>query len=283
MTSVHTAARYAALAGLFAAAGCGGGGDRAPADAGPAPQTQTQTQTVTTARTTTANGESGSETQAATHAPDARVLVYFLREGKVAAASRRVAGPAAARAALEALVAGPTAAEREAGFESDVPATIRVGGLTIDGGQARLDASGGDACEGWTQVVYTLTQFPSVSAVESDCTAAPADRSTYEDATPPILLETPAFGEDVRAPARLSGTANTFEATMWVELVDWDGRIVAEQMVTATSGSGDRGTFDVTIPFEVDRPGGAVIVFERSAEDGSRVHLIETPVRLLPR
>lgn len=65
-----------------------------------------------------------------------------------------------------------------------------------------------------------------------------------------------------------------------INVVDWDGRIVAEQFVTATSGSGERGTFDVTVPFEVDRPGGSLIVFEASAEDGRPIHVVE--LRLEP-
>jgi len=67
-----------------------------------------------------------------------------------------------------------------------------------------------------------------------------------------------------------------------VNIVDWDGRIVTEQFVTATSGSGERGTYDVTIPFEIDRPGGALIVFESSAEDGRPIHVVEIPLRLQP-
>ena len=38
-----------------------------------------------------------------------------------------------------------------------------------------------------------------------------------------------------------------------VNVADWNGRIVKERFVTATSGSGTRATFDVTVPFTVDR------------------------------
>jgi hypothetical protein len=86
----------------------------------------------------------------------------------------------------------------------------------------------------------------------------------------------------VSSPLRVTGTANTFEATFNYELTDTDGRIVDENFVTATSGSGERGTFDFTTdPFTVPFDGvGSLIVFELSAEDGSRIHLVEIPVRM---
>jgi hypothetical protein len=49
--------------------------------------------------------------------------------------------------------------------------------------------------------------------------------------------------------------------------------------VTATSGTGTRGTFDFTTePYTVPFDGvGALIVFEHSAKDGSRINLVEIP------
>lgn len=68
-----------------------------------------------------------------------------------------------------------------------------------------------------------------------------------------------------------------------LELTDWDGRIVAQKQVMATSGSGTRGTFDVSMFYTVDRAGnGALIVFEESAKDGSRINLEEIPLRVEP-
>ena len=79
-----------------------------------------------------------------------------------------------------------------------------------------------------------------------------------------------------------SGTANTFEANFHYTLTDTDGLIVDENFVTATSGTGTRGTFEFTtdeytVPFDGI---GALIVFERSAEDGSKVHIVEIPLRM---
>ena len=53
--------------------------------------------------------------------------------------------------------------------------------------------------------------------------------------------------------------------------------------MTATSGSGTRGTFDFTVPFTVEHAqSGKLVVFESSAENGSRIHVVEIPLRLEP-
>jgi germination protein M len=158
----------------------------------------------------------------------------------------------------------------------------------VTGGTAHVDFPEANGCPSIAQIVYTLTQFPTVERVTGNCIPVSAygaglTRADLEEVTPQILVETPTVGEEVRSPLRITGTANTFEATFMVNVTDWDGRIVAEEFVTATSGSGERGTFDVTVPFEIERPGGSLIVFERSAEDGSQLHVVEIPLALQPR
>jgi len=96
-------------------------------------------------------------------------------------------------------------------------------------------------------------------------------------------VESPLAFEEVASPLNVTGTANTFEATFNYELTDTDGLIVDENFVTATSGTGTRGTFDFTTDaFTVPFDGiGALIVFELSAEDGqTRLHLVEIPLKM---
>jgi germination protein M len=249
---------------LVAATGCGGGGD----EAGPPTTAPPQTNPAPTPTVTP------EETQ--------ELLVYFVRNGRVAATTRTVpATRTVARAALTALAEGPSRGETDLGFETEVPVDLSIDELTIADGTATVNLSTGTGCPPMAQVVYTLTQFPTVERVTGNCLPdAPADRKTYEDVAPAILLEHPAPFAEVASPLRLRGTANTFEATFQITLVDWDGRIIHEQFATATSGTGTRGTFDVTIPFEVDRDGGAVIVYELSAKDGSKINVIEIPLQL---
>src|SRR5204863_1865026 len=109
-------------------------------------------------------------------------------------------------------------------------------------------------------------------------------RSEFEDRTPAILVESPLPFETVRGPElHATGTANTFEATFEYDLVGAGGKVLAHHFVTATSGSGTRGIFDFTVPFTVARAEpGKLVVFESSAENGRRIHVVEIPLRLEP-
>ena len=267
--------RRVLLALVLLAAGCGSSEETAEPGAS-IPTRATTTGPAPTTTTTTPPAEPAP-------AGETVLSVYFLRDGKVAAARRTVPETdAVARAALDALAAGPTALEREAGLTSEVPGALAIERLAVSGGVATLDLAGG--CPPVAQIVYTLTQFSTVERVAGNC--LPGDglaRADLEDATPAIFVESPTVGEASSSPLRIRGTANTYEANFIVNVTDWDGRIVAENFVTATSGNGQRGTFDVTIPFEVDRPGGALIVFEESAEDGSQQNVVEIPLDLRPR
>ena len=76
------------------------------------------------------------------------------------------------------------------------------------------------------QVVFTLTQFPTVDGVrfkldgklidtlggEGIIIDEPLDRDDYEDMSPAILVESPTVGATLRSPMRITGTANVFEA-----------------------------------------------------------------------
>lgn len=245
-----------ALALVALSAGCGGGDDEG-----------TGTETTTPPAETIA------------------VRVYWLRDGKVWPARREVdtAGPVQNVAALAVgeLLAGPTEQEEAdlqfttAITEADVQAQI-----TIDGGVARVAPDAQLTESALAQLVYTLTQFPNVTSVEVQ--ERTLTRADFEDLTPAILVESPLSFEEVPSPLRATGTANTFEANFQYELTDTDGLIVDENFVTATSGTGTRGTFDfTTAKFTVPFDGfGSLIVFESSAKDGSRINLVEIPLKM---
>jgi germination protein M len=214
------------------------------------------------------------------------IRVYFLRDGKVAPALREVPKDAfQANAALDKLFAGPTAREAQLGFTTALPDPIGPHSLLAAPGGARgavsLEVGSDLTREARAQVVFTLTQFPLIEAVivESDTYR----RADFEDLSPAILVESPLALEEVSAPLHSFGTANTFEATFAYELLDAEGNVLDEDFVTATSGSGTRGTFEFVAPFEVDsEQEGTLVVFEESAEDGSRINVVEIPLRLTP-
>jgi germination protein M len=209
------------------------------------------------------SGCGDSSTETTTPADTTRVKVYFLLDGKVWPVAREVDAVDPRNAAYQALLAGPNRDERELGLTSEVP----------------KDESEDPSDAALAQMVYTATQFPPG---EAEFDGAVYTRADFEDQTPSVLVESPLPFEEVESPLRATGTANTFEATFHYELTDTDGLIVDENFVTATSGTGSRGTFDFTTDeYEIPFDGiGSLIVFERSAEDGSKIHLVEIPLRM---
>jgi spore germination protein GerM len=81
--------------------------------------------------------------------------------------------PAPARAALEALLAGPTAAERSRGYLTSINPGVTIRSLVVEDGVATADFSEelertGGACLVTAiraQIERTLTQFPAVRSV----------------------------------------------------------------------------------------------------------------------
>lgn len=215
------------------------------------------------------------------------VTVYFLRDGKVGAVSRAVvAGPQIGRAAIMELLEGPGTPERAAGLETAIPAGTRLESLSIADGLAKVRLSARELSgEIVAQVVFTLTQFPTVRKVVFGVAVdeAQVGRADFEEFSPSVLVESPTIGEQVSSPLRITGTANTFEATFNVEVVDEQGRVLGKRFVTATSGSGTRGTFDAEVLFKASAKGpGKLLVFELSAEDGLRIHELEIPLQIVP-
>ncbi len=186
------------------------------------------------------------------------VKVYFLLDGKVWPVAREVDEAAKLTATTDALVAGPTEEERDAGFTS-----------------AASDVSASELSrEGLAQLVYTMSQFSPNGSAEID--GKTYARKAFEEQTPAILVESPLPFAEVTSPLTASGTANTFEASFNYEVYDADGNLVDENFTTATSGTGTRGTFEFTTG-DFDNI-SKLVVFEPSAEDGSKTKLVSIPL-----
>jgi hypothetical protein len=219
------------------------------------------------------------------------VSVYFLKGEKVQPVRRSATGTGVAAAAVRALLAGPTSAERAAGFTSAVPSGTSLRSLDISSGLATVDFTGRYDDGGGSlsmqsrvaQVVYTLTRFTSVQRVSFRLDGTPVtalggegvdvdkvDRADYEDQAPAVLVESPRWGEEVSLPLRVTGTANTFEAVFRLELKDGGGRLVVDKQVMATSGTGTRGTFDATLSGTAGSGTATLTAYTLSAKDGSR-------------
>jgi Immunoglobulin-like domain of bacterial spore germination/Sporulation and spore germination len=236
-------------------AGCGG--TENTSSEGP-PVTTTVTQPVTIPK-----GKMPAGAQ-----PLALHLYYLAPDGKLVAVSRSVEPTETPGAAtLRALADAPD------GMTTEVPSDLR---LAIDNGRATVSGAPLNP-PALAQIVYSLTTFPTVDSVNGKT------RADVEAFAPPILVEQPSPDDTVTSPLHVTGNANTFEATFNYRLENAEGKALAKDFVTATSGSGTRGTFDVTIPFSVESPqDGALKVFELSAEDGSVVHQRVIPLHLTP-
>jgi Sporulation and spore germination/Immunoglobulin-like domain of bacterial spore germination len=287
---IAAATTIVVAAALLAA--CGG------SSGGSSPQ-PTATVTVTAEPSETPTGQS-SPSPSAAPAPTT-VRPYFLRGEKLGVAERRVKHTTMpATATMKVLLAGPSASERAAGLGTTIPGGTRLLALSIDGGTARVDLSGEFASGGGSlsmtarvaQVVYTLTRFPTVRAVQFFMDGEPLEalggegivldgpqrRADWRDFEPPIFVESPGVGGVVASPFTLAGTASVFEGSFMARLVDSSGRRIVSTSVQASQGAPGRGRFAREIAFSSSAARGTLIVYDQSMEDGSRQDEVRIPV-----
>ena len=254
-----------------------------------------------TAATTAAPEQTGSQPS------QLSLEVWFSREnGLVAVRRTHVPTQLVATAAMKALLAGPTADERSAGVTSAVPPGTRLLGIAIHNGLATVDLtseyqSGGGALSMQTrlgQVVYTVTQFPTVQTVRFRLDGAPVNvfssegivldhpvgRSDYSDLLPAIVVVKPAAGDRVASPVTVSGTADVFEANVTVEILNATGDMVGKTFTTATCGTGCRGSYSVPVTYKVAKQqrGTVVVHDDDAAGTGTPPHSVRIPVTLTP-
>ena len=210
-----------------------------------------------------------------------------------------------ARAAMNALLDPETVLAKYSQLSTGIPAGTKLLGIAIKNGVATVDFSsefgsgGGSLSAAYRlgQVTYTLTQFPSVRSVlfqvegstvttfgpEGIVLDGPQTRKDFEAQLPSIFVDRPAFGAAANNPARVTGNANVFEATFRVALLDGSGKSLVDQQAMATCGSGCRGTFDVTLQYDVPKAQyGTLRVYFGSAQDGSPQDIRDYPVWLTP-
>jgi hypothetical protein len=214
---------------------------------------------------------------------------------------------AVASMAMQALLEGPNDAEMAASpvMFTEVPDGTRLHGVAVKDGIATVDLSGEFASGGGTysmsarlaQVVYTLTQFPTVDKVRFELDGrpvttfssegivldGPVGRADYRDMLPAIFVDRPAWGASLGNPGRVSGLANVFEATFRVQLLDAEGGILADEQVMATCGTGCWGRFSTELAYDVaEAQYGTLRVFDLSARDGAPENVSEYRVWLTP-
>ncbi|CCH18177.1 conserved hypothetical protein [Micromonospora lupini str. Lupac 08] len=227
-------------------------------------------------------------TAAGTRRPEpVTIELWYVRSGLLAPTRRtRPATVTTSRLALTELAAGPTPAEAATGMVTLLPAGVEV--TRIADGVAALGPvpSGDDPAERRrlreAQVVWTLTQFPTVRKVRFPG-GAPVGRADYPNLLPPIVVTAPSVGDRVTAPLTVTGTADVFEATVSIRVLDASGREVAAGFGAASCGSGCRGAYRLVVGWRTAREQhGTIEVYEVSARDGSRSNTVTLPVILAP-
>lgn len=232
------------------------------------------------------------------------VKAYFMDGEKVAPVSGTAKGKGVAAAAMELLLAGPDAKQRAGGLSTMIPTGSKLRGVSITAKVATVDLSNEFTSGGGTlsmtgrvaQVVFTLTQFPTVDAVRFKVDGKPLDvlggegiildeprtRADEEGFAPEVLIESPTWGATVPSEGtiRVTGSANTFEGVFQLEIVDGGGKIIRTEREQATSGTGTRGTFDARISLLGVKTIATLTGSYLSAKDGTRVVVSEVPLVL---
>jgi hypothetical protein len=251
--------------------------------------------------TPTSSGPSSTSTTAGN---PVSLHVYYLADGHLTT-SRRTVGPTAAvaTAAVRELLAGPSSSEAGAGLSTEVPSGTQLLGVSIRSGIATVNLSSAFSSGGTSQseaarlaqVTFTLTQFPTVTGVLFEVEGSPvstfgdsglsvprpANRTSFEALTPAIFVESPDIGDSVFSPIQVSGTANVFEATFQLELLDANGQSLTTVTVHASSGTGTRGTFSATLRYGITADEvGSLVAYDLSPKDGSRQDMVRIPLSL---
>ena len=291
----------------FLVAGCGA---EEATPAGPVPtleeETETATEPVETITEEQGEGETDSEGSEEEEPSGTVTYQVWLAEGETLFVTYRSQErtPRVGTAALEALLRGPDEFEQGYGLSSAIPEGTQLLGLRIEEGIAYVDLTSEFESGGGTlsmqmrlaQVVYTLTQFPSVEGVlfsldgeqvdviggEGIVVDQPLHPRDFRDFLPAILVTSPALGQTVGNPVAIRGSANVFEANVSVEVLDASGQEIASTFTTATCGTGCRGTFAVSLAYEVDeeQDGTLVVHDDDAAGTGTYPHEVRIPVRL---
>lgn len=230
-----------------------------------------------------------------------QVAVYLARGEHVAPVRRVIPASAApARASLTALLAGPTSSERQLGYTSAIPAGTTLRGVSLAHGVLTVDlarrfGSGGGSLSMLlrvAQVVHTATQFPTVERVafrldgkrvtaiggEGVIVSPPVSRASFEEQAPPILIEQPLPGDRVSTPLRIRGTANVFEAQFTIDVTTTTGKVLLRRAVTASAGTGTRGTFSILVPIKATAGRLVVKAYDRSPKNGDPMDLVRIPI-----
>ena len=120
---------------------------------------------------------------------------------------------------------------------------------------------------------------PPPTEVPNICRPNP---SPVNPADPNIVVRSPEPGQVVASPFLVTGLARVFEGQFNVTIYGEIGGVIAKAPARAELGQ-ELSPFEVELTFAVGREQPACLwVFDRSAEDGSPIDVVQVPIALAP-
>ena len=205
--------------------------------------------------------------------------------------SRTTPSDDVARAAVEALMAGPDPAETADHLGTNIRDVATLNSLKVEGDLATIDFNRyfetAKTRPQTAQVVYALTQFPNIKRVQilvdnitnGAIGANPLTRADVAEFTPPILIESPTLNATVPHRFKVTGTAVSADREMHYRIETPDGAKHREGTAPLLGPEGQRGTvlIPITIPAEISGP---VILLVYEAGDTGPATEVTTPARI---
>lgn len=97
-----------------------------------------------------------------------------------------------------------------------------------------------------------------------------------------VRVDSPVARDAVSSPVTVQGRIAAFEATFQITIFGEDGNILGEEAGMSSEGQ-TLAPFAEAVPFSVTEETPACLwVYEKSARDGSPIHVVQIPVLLLP-
>lgn len=178
--------------------------------------------------------------------------------------------------------------EQSGSTEYDTPEGAAKAFLTVYGGMKDVKLgsfSEGEPIDGRRtgRIGATSGRIPGLPMTVELAQVAPSEAWTVTEVlSRSIILDSPPRFATLSSPVKLTGRASAFEGTVNVE-VRQDGQVSGQNLgTTFVTGSGDAtpGPFEGSISFGLNtQPGGALVLIEHSAEDGSPIFLTVVRIR----
>ncbi len=258
-----------------------------------------------TTTTTVVDKQAQALAQAIAKSGGVELPVFFVRNGQLGAAVRVLPSDmSVVRRAVDALLAGPTPAERAAGLSTAVPSLSRVRTMRLQPGDAGdvavLDLTGSFSALGpensavlrLAQIVYTLTTLPVSVRFYIDGQQAkaiggyilpdrPLTRDDFAAYAPPVLLESVGPSQVVAPGKDISGTTAAPDVALGVRLTDATGHVLFEAITTSSKRRATRHAFHATAQYKPIKSGpGTLTIAELSPGPGAKPVVVVVPVQV---